>query len=258
VRVLSTSHGRKADAGDAVSIAVAALGATRLHQVGVEDQITVLRLLSDRRDDLAWARTQTVNRLHRLFTDLVPAGAGQHLTADAAAALLRRVRPTGPALQARRQLAADLVGDVQLLDRRIAAVEERIRSAVHESKTTLVELFGVGPVLARLLGEVGDIRRFSTKACFAVHNGTAPLEARSSTTGCLGPGTASSSCAVSHGDRPDPPSDRWPGRLPTQAGRGQIPSGSAAVPQAPVVRCHLSVSGHRSAEQRRGCIVSLI
>jgi transposase len=38
----------------------------------------------------------------------------------------------------------------------------------------------VGPVLAaKLLGEVGDIRRFATKACFAAHNGTAPLEVSS-------------------------------------------------------------------------------
>ena len=38
----------------------------------------------------------------------------------------------------------------------------------------------IGPVLAgKLLGEVGDIRRFATKARFAAHNGTAPLEASS-------------------------------------------------------------------------------
>jgi transposase len=50
---------------------------------------------------------------------------------------------------------------------------------VAHSKTSLVELFGVGPVLAaRLLGEVGDIGRFPTKHHFA-HTGTAPLEASS-------------------------------------------------------------------------------
>jgi transposase len=44
----------------------------------------------------------------------------------------------------------------------------------------LVQLFGVGPVLAaKLLGEVGDIGRFPTKHHFAAHTGTAPLEASS-------------------------------------------------------------------------------
>jgi transposase len=59
-------------------------------------------------------------------------------------------------------------------------VKERITAAVGQSKTTLVELFGVGPVLAaKLLGEVGDIGRFPSKHHFAAHTGTAPLEASS-------------------------------------------------------------------------------
>jgi transposase len=71
----------------------------------------------------------------------------------------------------------------------------RIKAAVAQAKTTLVELFGVGPVLAaRFLGEVGDIGRFPTKHHFAAHTGTAhwrPPAARSSATGCHGPVTAS-------------------------------------------------------------------
>jgi transposase len=67
----------------------------------------------------------------------------------------------------RWQLAGDLVADVRNIDRRVAAAEDRITAAVAHSKTSLVELFGVGPVLAaRLLGEVGDIRRFPTKHHF--------------------------------------------------------------------------------------------
>jgi transposase len=59
-------------------------------------------------------------------------------------------------------------------------VEARIKTAVTESKTTLLQLFGVGPVLAAtFLGEVGDIGRFPSKHHFAAHTGTAPLEASS-------------------------------------------------------------------------------
>ena len=59
-------------------------------------------------------------------------------------------------------------------------MEARIKTAVAQSNTTLVELFGVGPVpAAKFLGEVGDIRRFPTKHHFAAHTGTALLEASS-------------------------------------------------------------------------------
>jgi transposase len=72
VRELSTGHGRKHDTGDAVSIALAAQGSQRLHQVDVEDQATVLRLLSDRRDDLVATRTQTLHRLHGCWPSSCP------------------------------------------------------------------------------------------------------------------------------------------------------------------------------------------
>jgi transposase len=180
VRLLSAGHGRKSDAHDAVSVAVAAHGATRLDQVHIEDHASVLRLLSDRRDDLVRQRTRTLNRLHVLLCDLLPGGAKRSLDADTAATLLRRLRPATAPARTRRQLAVDLVADLRALDRRITAVEERLRHAVIQSATTLIELFGVGPILAaKLLGEVGDIRRFATKHHFAAHNGTAPIEASS-------------------------------------------------------------------------------
>ena len=64
------------------------------------------------------------------------------------------------------------------LELRITAVEARIKTAVAQANTSLVQLFGVGPVLAAtFLGEVGDIGRFRSKHHFAAHTGTAPLEA---------------------------------------------------------------------------------
>jgi len=136
--------------------------------------------LTNRREDLVRVRTQTINRLHRLLVDLVPTGAGRNLTAARAAALLGQVSATGTPAITRWLLAADLIADGRDLDRRIAAVEARINSAVAQSTTGRVELFGVAPVLAaKLLGEVGDVRRFATKHRFAAHNGTAPIEASS-------------------------------------------------------------------------------
>jgi transposase len=180
VRVLSVGHGRKSDAHDAVSVAVAARSAPQLRQVRVEDQAVVLHLLTKRRQDLVAARTQTINRLHRLLTDLVPGGTRRNLTANRAAALLAAVTPAGAPAVTRWQLAAELVADVRGLEQRIAAVEVRIKAAVAQTNTSLVQLFGVGPVLAAtFLGEVGDIGRFPSKHHFAAHTGTAPLEASS-------------------------------------------------------------------------------
>jgi transposase len=52
------------------------------------------------------------------------------------------------------------VADVRQLEQRIAAVEARIKAAVAQANNSLLELFGVGPVLAAtFLGEVGDIGR---------------------------------------------------------------------------------------------------
>jgi transposase len=120
------------------------------------------------------------NRLHRLLTDLVPGGARRNLTAKRAAALLATVTPAGAPAVTRWQLAADLIGDVRQLEQRIAAVEARIKTAVAQANTSLLALFGVGPVLAAtFLGEVGDVGRFPTKHHFAAHTGTAPLEASS-------------------------------------------------------------------------------
>jgi transposase len=46
--------------------------------------------------------------------------------------------------------------------------------------TTLTEIFGIGPILAaRIMGAVGNVARFPTKAHLASYSGTAPVEASS-------------------------------------------------------------------------------
>jgi hypothetical protein len=152
-------------------------------------------LFTKRRQDLVAARTQTINRLHRLLMDLVPGGARCNLTAKRAAALLAAVTPAGAPAVTRWQLAIELVTDIRQLKLRIAMVEARIKAAVAESKTTLVELFGVGPVLAAtFLGEVGDFAGFpasTTSPPTPAPPPWRPLAAWSSATGCHEPGTAS-------------------------------------------------------------------
>jgi transposase len=74
-RLLGAGNARKTDQVDAASVAAAALHNHQLRPVAAEDQTVILRLLSDRRDDLVAERTRTLSRLHVLLADLHPGGA---------------------------------------------------------------------------------------------------------------------------------------------------------------------------------------
>jgi len=104
-RVFSTGQGRKTDATDAHSVAVVALRTPRLARVRTDDETVALRLLADRRDELGAARTLTVNRLHRLLTELVPGGAKRFLSCAQAKALVTSVQPTDLVAATRLDLA---------------------------------------------------------------------------------------------------------------------------------------------------------
>jgi transposase len=179
-RVFSTGQGRKTDATDAHSVAVVALRTPGLRAVQVDDSTVALRLLVDRRDELGAARTLTVNRLHRLLVELVPGEAKKFLSATQARALLASVRPRDVVGTTRRQLAAELVGELEAIDKKIKAAKKQLTELVEATGSTLLELNGIGPsAAARLLGDIGDISRFPTRGHFASWNGTAPLDASS-------------------------------------------------------------------------------
>lgn len=63
-RLLSPGHGRKTDVTDAATVALVAQHHPRLRQVKPEDLSSVIRLVSDHRDDLVTEHTSSVNRLH--------------------------------------------------------------------------------------------------------------------------------------------------------------------------------------------------
>jgi len=181
VRVLSSGNARKNDGLDALATALAASRNDRLATVDLEAASEVLRLLSERREDLVAERTRALNRLHGLLRDLLPGGAAGKLSADRAARILRGIRARGGAsARLRRRLASEVLRDIRTLDRKIADLNGRIQAEVEASGSTLTEIFGVGPILAAtILGTVGDVGRFPTKAHFASYAGTAPVEASS-------------------------------------------------------------------------------
>lgn len=179
-RIFDVGHGRKNDPGDARTVAVVALRTKNLRQVVVDDQMVALRLLSDRRRDLVRTRTATVNRLHQLLMELTPAGAPRNLTAQKAKTLLATVRPRDIAGKTRRQLAADLIDDLIVLDKKLKDLMRRLKTHVEATGTSVTEIKGVGvATAAMILGEVGDVRRFPSRDHFATYTGTVPLEVSS-------------------------------------------------------------------------------
>jgi transposase len=180
VRVFATGNGRKTDPVDAHSVAIAALRAPHLVAVQADPQLVVLGMLADRRDELGRARTQLVNRLHRLLLELIPGGAKQFLSATQARALVATVRPRDLVGKTRRRLAVELIGELERVDKNIKAADKDLKELVREHGSTLTELHGIGPSgAARLLADVGDIHRFRDRDRFASWNGTAPLDASS-------------------------------------------------------------------------------
>ncbi|HEY8113765.1 MAG TPA: IS110 family transposase [Actinomycetes bacterium] len=180
VRVFATGNGRKTDPVDAHSVAMVALRTPNLVPVQVDSDLQVMGMLVDRRDELGRARTQTINRLHRLLLDLLPGGAKKYLSARQARTLVAAVKPRDIVGKTRRRLAVELIGELEGIDKKIKVADTDLKHLVTARGSTLMDLPGIGPSgAARLLADVGDIRRFADRDRFASWNGTAPLDASS-------------------------------------------------------------------------------
>ncbi len=189
-RMLDTGHGRKTDAHDAHSVAVAAVRAKELRVLALDPELEALRMLVDRRTELARQRTQTANRLQRLLAELTPGKAKKDITALQAKAILASVRPRDLVGKTRRRLAAEQLADLVAVEKKIKALTKELKSLVQGSGSTLMDLPGVGPIVAaRILADVGDVTRFADRNRFASWTGTAPWmppPASRSGTGCRG------------------------------------------------------------------------
>ena len=179
-RVFSTGQGRKTDPVDAHSVAVVALRTPDLRPVVVDGTTVALRLLVDRRDQLGRTRTEIVSRLHHLLLELVPGGAKKFLSAQQARALLNTVRPRDVVGKTRRWLASELIHELVTIDKKIKIANAELTELVASTGSTLQELHGIGPSgAARLIGDIGDVSRFTSRGHFASWNGTAPIDASS-------------------------------------------------------------------------------
>ena len=173
-RLFDTGHNRKTDAH---AVAVRTQG---LRVLSFDEALEALRMLADRREELTRQRVQTVNRLHRLLSELIPGNGKKDLTALQAKAILASVRPRDLPGKTRRRLAVEQLAELVAVEKKIKALTAELKQMVKASGSGLMDLRGVGPVVAaRVLADVGDIARFADRNRFASWTGTAPIEASS-------------------------------------------------------------------------------
>jgi transposase len=179
-RLFDAGHNRKTDAHDAHAVAVVAVRTPNLRVLSYDNELEALRMLADRREELARQRVQTVNRLQRLLSELTPGKAKKDITALQAKAILASTRPRDLAGKTRRRLAAEQLTELVAAEKKIKALTKELTAMVTARGSTLMELPGVGPVVAaRILADVGDVARFADRNRFASWTGTAPLDASS-------------------------------------------------------------------------------
>jgi transposase len=168
----------KSDPGDALAIARVTARETNLPPIRLPDRTTELRLLLEAREDLVAEATRVRNRLHAHLLGLVPGYGAKvaNLVAARNRATIGRLLRANPALQA--ELARGLLVRLARLEREVAALTTRIGRLVADHP--LLELPGAGPItVARLVAEVGDVRRFRSADALAALAGVAPIPASS-------------------------------------------------------------------------------
>ena len=230
-----------------------------LRVLSYDEQLEALRMLVDRRDELTRARIQTRQPAApaarpNSFRDRRK----KNITTAQAKRILATVRPRDLAGKTRRRLAAEQLAELVAVEKKIKALTRELKAMVTATGSTLMDLPGVGPVVAaRILADVGDVARFADRNRFASWTGTAPIE-------------ASSGEIVRHrlsraGNRrmnhmihiaattQTPPRHPRPGLLPAQARRRQDQGRSHALPQATDLRRPLPPAPRRrrAPPQRR-------
>ena len=179
-RLLGSGSSRKTDLTDGASVASVAIHNPKLSVVHAEDDTSVLRLLSDRRDDIVAQRTRTMNRLQVLLRELVAGGAPRQISTAAASVFLGKVRPMTTTDHQRKVISRQLIDDLRRADLQLKQLAKAIEEAVLAARSSLPEVLGIGFILAaKIIGHAGDITRFASKAHFASYTGTAPVEASS-------------------------------------------------------------------------------
>ena len=171
----------KSDPGDALAIARVAARERDLPPIRLPDRTGELRLLLEAREDLVAEATRVRNRLHAHLRVLAPGygGAVANLVTLRHRATVGRLLRGNASVQA--ELARALLARLAKLDDGTTRLTRRIEGLV--AGHPLLRLTGTGPLTAaRLIAEVGDVRRFRSADALAALAGVAPIPASSGQT----------------------------------------------------------------------------
>lgn len=174
----------KCDPADAIAIARVVLREHRLPPFRRHGYTDDLKLLVDHRDQLHSERTRCANRLHAHLAIAHPGyqrHIGKSLDTRRALAHVEELLNDGPSVRA--DLARWQLNRIRELDTELKLIERHLEALVTETGTQLTSIVGISNITAaRILGEVGDVRRFPTPAAFAAANGSAPIPVSSGRT----------------------------------------------------------------------------
>jgi len=171
----------KTDTADALAIArLLRAEGEQLPLVQADDASTELRLLSDHRDNLVAERTRLVNQLHAQMLQIDPCYAEQSgaLTSRTGVHYCRdlEVPDADGVLETRLLIVRQLTDQLLRLWEEIESIETALRQRVATLETPLLQLCGIGMIVAaRLIGELGCTPRIRSAAALAALAGIAPV-----------------------------------------------------------------------------------
>ncbi len=171
----------KTDATDALAIArLLHAEGEQLPVVQADDASTELRLLSDHRDNLVAERTRLINQLHAQMLQIDPcygAKSGALTTVTGVRYCRDLDLPDAEGvLHTRLLIVRQLATQILRLREEIETIETTLRQRVQATETPLLQVCGVGTlVAARLLGELGCTPRIHSAAALAALAGIAPV-----------------------------------------------------------------------------------
>ena len=156
-------------------MARAALREPDLPTASIDGPALNVRLLVDRREDLVAERTREINRLLWHLHDLDP-------DVDVQGKLISRrtVQRVADLLEeldgVRAEICCELLERIDQLNHRITGYTHEIEQLVRKHWPDLLQIDGCGELsAAKIIGEIGNIDRFSSERKLAMHAGTAPL-----------------------------------------------------------------------------------
>src|SRR5438445_1764513 len=170
----------KSDPIDALAVARAGLREPDLPVAKLEGAGREVKLLLDHREDLVGERTRIQNRLQWLLHELEP----EFQVASGALSRRPAIKRVEALLEGRHGVVAELARELTVrtaqLSSRIDELEQQLAAMMPALAPSLLALPGCGVLTAaKLLGETAGVRRFRSRAAFAMHNGTAPIPASS-------------------------------------------------------------------------------